>query len=213
VSIYSYIPINRLFFFLTGLLLAVRRNARLLTIPQPSSDLSLTRNMPNTFRRPSEQRSMIGGLPPSSTLAARSSIGIERFTGATNSLNLKPTSLARLRTGSKGSLAQLRTLSLSISSAAKTKDRDKNEEQLELPRIFSEEEAAHCESPVGELLCDGWCRNLNWPVAEEGDEVRADVIVLASCKDSQESWDVDGASMTSVGICCFPLVKFVDVCT
>ncbi|KAJ7801308.1 caspase domain-containing protein [Mycena olivaceomarginata] len=178
--------------------LVVRRNARLLTIPQPSSDLSLTRNMSNTIRRPSEQRSMIGGLPPSSTLAARSLIGIERFTGATNSLNLKPTSLARLRTGSKGSLAQLRTLSLSIPSAAKTKDRDKNEEQLELPRIFSDEEAAHCESPVGELLCDGWCRNLNWPVAEEGDEVNADVIVLASCKDSQESWDVDGASMTSL---------------
>jgi hypothetical protein len=31
------------------------------------------------------------------------------------------------------------------------------------------------------------------------DEVKADVVSLASCKDSQLAWEADGVSMTSVG--------------
>ncbi|KAJ6607848.1 caspase domain-containing protein, partial [Mycena sp. CBHHK59/15] len=58
-----------------------------------------------------------------------------------------------------------------------------------------------CESPVSMYPCDGWCRQGEHTNAEHGreKEVRADVVSLASCKDSQETWeDETGKSMTSV---------------
>lgn len=55
-----------------------------------------------------------------------------------------------------------------------------------------------CQSPVGRFPCNGWCRTMH-DEDEDEDEVKADVISLASCKDSQLSWDDEkGQSMTSV---------------
>ncbi|KAJ7466889.1 peptidase C14, caspase domain-containing protein [Mycena latifolia] len=53
-----------------------------------------------------------------------------------------------------------------------------------------------CESPDGSFACNGWCHRA--PLAD-ADESTADVISLASCKDSQLTWE-DGegrVSMTS----------------
>ncbi|KAF8217787.1 caspase domain-containing protein [Mycena galopus ATCC 62051] len=68
------------------------------------------------------------------------------------------------------------------------------------------EEEARCESPVGEWPCNGWCRDVEGrsPAMEDVDEVKADVISLASCEDSQQAWGFDGKSMTS------SLVKFLE---
>ncbi|KAJ7502591.1 caspase domain-containing protein [Mycena galericulata] len=61
-----------------------------------------------------------------------------------------------------------------------------------------------CESPVGRFPCNGWCRNLDGQGYstihdQDEDEVKADVISLASCKDSQQAWDDEnGQSMTSL---------------
>ncbi|KAJ7860338.1 hypothetical protein B0H13DRAFT_2672103 [Mycena leptocephala] len=63
------------------------------------------------------------------------------------------------------------------------------------------DEEAHCESPVGQFPCNGWRRNLEghstWVAPDADDEVKADVVSLASCKDSQLAWEADGASITS----------------
>ncbi|KAJ7608345.1 caspase domain-containing protein [Roridomyces roridus] len=69
--------------------------------------------------------------------------------------------------------------------------------------VLSEED--WCESPTGQFPCNGWCRRdlrdhgtVNAHGGEE-DEVKADIISLASCKDSQEAWnDEQGMSMTSM---------------
>jgi hypothetical protein len=168
------------------------------SIPQTNDPGFQKHNAPTSIAYAGTQRNMIS--PPS--MSSPPLFGIGGSASAWGGRISKSGYLARLRTGSKGSFAQLRTLSLFIPSTAKTKDQDKNEEQLELPLIFSEEEAAHCESPVGELLCDGWCRNPDWPVAEEGDEVKADADVV-SLTSSQKAWEMDGVSMTSVSICSF----------
>ncbi|KAJ7801309.1 caspase domain-containing protein [Mycena olivaceomarginata] len=170
-----------------------RRNARLMTkaIPQTNGPGFQKHNAPTSIAYAGTQRNKIS--PPS--MSSPPLFGVGGSASAWGGRISKSGSLARLRTGGKGSLAPLRTLSLSVPSAAKTKGQDKNEEQLELPRTFSEEEAAHCESPVGELLCDGWCRKPEWPVAEEGDEVKADVVSLTS---SQKAWEMNGVSMTSL---------------
>lgn len=64
------------------------------------------------------------------------------------------------------------------------------------------EDDHHCDSPVGRFPCSGWCRNPDGHSTmhdQDEDEVKADVISLASCKDSQLSWDDEkGQSMTSV---------------
>ncbi|KAF7360542.1 hypothetical protein MVEN_00785300 [Mycena venus] len=110
---------------------------------------------------------------------------------------------ARMRTGSAavtGSLVRLRTLTLAVHSADKDKEKGNN---TELNWILPEEET-HCESPVTQFSCTGWCRlgpEGHSTVIEEGagdDDVMADVISLASCKDSQVAWDTDGISMTSL---------------
>ncbi|KAJ7213174.1 caspase domain-containing protein [Mycena pura] len=80
-----------------------------------------------------------------------------------------------------------------------------------MPWILPEEEAVRCDSPVAQFPCTGWCRErvgrgygygndcAAAVVAEEVEEdrVKADVISLASCKDSQQAWEADGKSMTS----------------
>ncbi|KAJ7646597.1 caspase domain-containing protein [Roridomyces roridus] len=73
--------------------------------------------------------------------------------------------------------------------------------------VLPEEEDIRCESPIGQFPCDGWCRKLRHEHGKgtlnehggEEDEVKADVISLASCKDSQQAWDDGkGKSMTSM---------------
>ncbi|KAJ7814600.1 hypothetical protein B0H14DRAFT_1417398 [Mycena olivaceomarginata] len=108
---------------------------------------------------------------------------------------------ARMRTGSAaatGSLVRLCTLTLSLRSADKDKENGKNNEKC----ILSEEETRR-DSSMTQVPCTGWCRRPEGSstVIEEGageDDVMADVISLASCKDSQVVWDMDGISMTSI---------------
>ncbi|KAJ7610215.1 caspase domain-containing protein [Roridomyces roridus] len=65
--------------------------------------------------------------------------------------------------------------------------------------IFGEEYYVRSESPVQEHSCDGWCRNLKYGPGWEQEEVRADVILLAACKHSQEAWDdVNGMTVSSM---------------
>ncbi|KAJ7463624.1 peptidase C14, caspase domain-containing protein [Mycena latifolia] len=54
-----------------------------------------------------------------------------------------------------------------------------------------------CESPLA-AFCHGWCRAANGPgLLHAANEEFADVISLASCKDSELSWEeADGMSMT-----------------
>ncbi|KAJ7877987.1 caspase domain-containing protein [Mycena olivaceomarginata] len=94
------------------------------------------------------------------------------------------------------------------------KDQDENKEILtpsdaghvlpphgKMSWILSDEDARQCQSPVGQFPCNGWCRRIDGrsTVMEERDDVKADVISLASCKDSQKAWESDdGESMTSV---------------
>ncbi|KAJ7807127.1 hypothetical protein B0H14DRAFT_3765141 [Mycena olivaceomarginata] len=95
----------------------------------------------------------------------------------------------------RGSLGRLRTWTLSLPGAEKDIDHD-----VDKPTWILTEEEVHCESPVGLFSCDGRCRNEGRStVMEEGedDEVKADVISLASCKYSQYAWEADGVSMTS----------------
>ncbi|KAJ6526921.1 caspase domain-containing protein [Mycena vulgaris] len=67
-----------------------------------------------------------------------------------------------------------------------------------LARILPDEHQ-RCDSPLGRFPCEGWCRANLVQVADA--EVEADVISLASCKDSQLAWEdiKDGVriSMTS----------------
>ncbi|KAJ7765091.1 caspase domain-containing protein [Mycena maculata] len=64
------------------------------------------------------------------------------------------------------------------------------------------EDDTRCDSPVAKFPCNGWCRNLDGHSTmheREEEEVKADVISLASCKDSQISWDnEEGQSMTTL---------------
>ncbi|KAK6977592.1 Metacaspase type II [Favolaschia claudopus] len=161
---------------------------------------------------------------PSATspLAPRASTGIP--TGPSTSVVRTATAVPRsgtfnrLRAGSKLPLARLRTLSVSLQSSTSTSpcaDKAmKNKENFtrgevgpvmptlsKLNWILHEEgdEEKHCESPVGRFPCSGWCRNVEGrsTLLDEDDEVKADVISLASCKDSQKAWEGNGVSMTS----------------
>ncbi|KAK7001448.1 Metacaspase type II [Favolaschia claudopus] len=158
-----------------------------------------------------------------SPLAPRASTGIptDPSPSVTRTGTAIPRSspLTRLRAGSKLPLARLRTLSVSLQSPAPTSPCSnkamKNKENFTtgdvghvMPTlsgfnwIFHGEgdEEKHCESPVGRFPCSGWCRNVEGrsTLLEEDDEVKADVISLASCKDSQKAWEGDGVSVTSV---------------
>ncbi|KAJ7031061.1 peptidase C14, caspase domain-containing protein [Mycena alexandri] len=55
-----------------------------------------------------------------------------------------------------------------------------------------------CESPVGRLQCNGWCRNVDAhsTTIDEDDDVKADVISLASCRDSQQAWEGKGGRLS-----------------
>ncbi|KAF8206186.1 caspase domain-containing protein [Mycena galopus ATCC 62051] len=75
---------------------------------------------------------------------------------------------------------------------------------LALPgKSWLPEEDAHprCESPVPVFPCTGWCRDPDKAAVEaepSAGGVRADVISLASCKDSQVTFEnEDGSGMTS----------------
>ncbi|KAJ7090859.1 caspase domain-containing protein [Mycena belliarum] len=59
--------------------------------------------------------------------------------------------------------------------------------------------AEECESPVAMFECTGWCREVHNDRCDAvPGKVKADVISLASCKDSQETYeDAQGKSMTA----------------
>ncbi|KAF7296480.1 Metacaspase pca1 [Mycena chlorophos] len=79
-----------------------------------------------------------------------------------------------------------------------------NEKRFSPTRVFfdvEDEMGAFCESPVP-VFCTGWCRpeHKHHHTQNVLDEmpVRADVMSLASCKDSQLAWEnANGASLTS----------------
>ncbi|KAJ7354429.1 peptidase C14, caspase domain-containing protein [Mycena albidolilacea] len=189
----------------------VRRGARLVTLSQSTGSALQTHNTP---ARAPTRRSVISVMcepPTSSAPSSRSSTGIGSPVRTGTGPSPKPGPLARLRTASKAPLARLHTLSLSIPSADKNKDQDENKEILtpsdaghvlpphgKMSWILSDEDARQCQSPVGQFPCNGWCRRIDGrsTVMEERDDVKADVISLASCKDSQKAWESDdGESM------------------
>ncbi|KAJ7502590.1 caspase domain-containing protein [Mycena galericulata] len=66
------------------------------------------------------------------------------------------------------------------------------------------EDAERCESPIAMFACTGWCRDPKKcavetePSSESSNRVKAHVVSLASCKDSQITYeDAEGKSMTS----------------
>jgi len=162
----------------------LRRGARLLT-------LSHIRNHASSSFAPSLRSSTGIREPTRSGSGSTTKSGLIRIGGGPIA---KSGPLARMRTGNaEGSLRSLRTLSLSLPWANKKK---KN------TWILSFEEEARCQSPVGQFPCNGWCRNpekgSTLPEERKGDDgVKADVIALASCKDAQMAWEMDGVSMTS----------------
>ncbi|KAJ7216587.1 caspase domain-containing protein [Mycena pura] len=102
-----------------------------------------------------------------------------------------------------GPLARLRTVSLRkrTMSPPPTDKENMSPVRSKLSWFFPEEDH-HCDSPVGRFPCNGWCRNVDGNSTthdQDEDEVKADVISLASCKDSQLAWDDSkGQSMTSL---------------
>ncbi|KAF7358039.1 Metacaspase type II [Mycena venus] len=190
----------------------VRRGARLLTASQMTSPAFQTLNAPTTPVRTPTRRSVISVMcdpAPSSIPSLRSSTAVGGLARSGSGLIAK-SGLARAGSAPlKGSLDRLRTLSLSIPSG----DKDNDKENLTasdvgpiLPAISKLSwilpEEMYCDSPVAQSPCNGWCRNPEGhsTVTEEeekDDEVKADVISLASCKDSQKAWEADGVSMTS----------------
>ncbi|KAJ7633411.1 caspase domain-containing protein [Mycena polygramma] len=180
----------------------VRRGARLLTLSETTGPTQQAPNAPNPRRR-----SVISVLCDPAAPAAPSP-------NSRSSTGNSPKSL----TGSAGPLARLRTASvlarrkLSVvlpdhdSDQAKDTDTEKGKDKENLMQraatklhwILSDDK--HCDSPVSRFPCSGWCRNVDRRMTEgdeDADDVRADVISLASCKDSQLAWEEGGISMTS----------------
>ncbi|KAF8207963.1 caspase domain-containing protein [Mycena galopus ATCC 62051] len=202
----------------------VRRGARIMTLSQTTGPALQAHNAPTTSAQAPTRGTVISVVcdpPTSSAPSSRSSTGIGSVARTGSGLAAgfartdtgpisKANPLARIRKDSKH-LERLRTLSLAMSSAGKHKDQENNKENLttsdvgpvlpalsKLTWILPEEEA-HCESPVGQWPCNGWCRHVEGrsTAMEDVDDVKADVISLASCKDSQKAWEADGISMTS----------------
>jgi hypothetical protein len=153
--------------------------------------------------------SLVAPLPAGAHLVAVLDTGLTR--AGTGSGPAKG-SLARLRNASASARARAASLSLSLSIPAPAQDMENLTADAvgpvlpalsKLTWILPDEEA-HCESPVGQFPCNGWCRNLEGHstcvAPDADDEVKADVVSLASCKDSQLAWE---PSMTSVGLSFF----------
>ncbi|KAF8125851.1 hypothetical protein K438DRAFT_2001886 [Mycena galopus ATCC 62051] len=138
----------------------VRRDARLLTTFK-------TYNEPTNPAR----ASLIIRPSTSSTPPSRSLTGIRGLAPIP-----KPGSLARLRAGSKGPSARLRTLTLSMPSVVKSKGQDMDKDDWILP----DEDEAH------------WMEK-HYEVDMEEGIVKADVTCLRS---SQKAWDSNGIGMT-----------------
>ncbi|KAJ6501862.1 caspase domain-containing protein [Mycena sanguinolenta] len=155
----------------------VRGNARLGTIAQNANPARQT-HMYNVHTSSTGTHPSMMGTPSASSSQSLSAMGSYS----------KSRSLARLRTGTKGPLMWLRTSTLSIPP----QNPGKNDEQPGTWILPDEE--MRCESPVEELRCNGWCRTMEW-FSEQN--VRADVISLASCRSSQLSWEGVDTTMTS----------------
>ncbi|KAJ6545440.1 caspase domain-containing protein [Mycena capillaripes] len=168
----------------------------------PSSQAHNTVTPTSPARAPATRRSIITlmrNLHEFSTPSSRASTGLSRA-GIASSLPEGPRPLARLRSAARATRAHTMFA-----------DRDKYKKDLtegdsKMSWILPDEEL-RCESPVavGRFLCDGWCRNIDGraTLVDGEDGVKADVIALASCKDSQIAWEADGDGMTSVGILSF----------
>ncbi|KAJ6497958.1 caspase domain-containing protein [Mycena vitilis] len=175
----------------------VRRGARLLTLSEATGPTQQTQSAPNPRRR--SVISVMCDPPAAPSPTSRSPTG--------NSDKSPTGPLARLRTAS---VLARRRLSVVLSSPTADLDRDtakdtekgKDKENI-LQRAATKlrwilPDDMHCDSPVSRFPCSGWCRNVDRRITDEDpDEVRADVISLASCKDSQLAWEEGGISMTS----------------
>ncbi|KAJ7910890.1 caspase domain-containing protein [Mycena leptocephala] len=188
----------------------VRQGARLLTLSQTGGPAHQAHNARST---PSKRRSIISVMcdpPASSTPSSRSSTYTSTgLTRAGTGSGPAKGPLARLRNASASARARAASLSLSLSIPAPAQDKENLTADAVGPVLpaFSKltwilpDEEAHCESPVGQFPCNGWCRNMEGHstcvAPDSDDEVKADVVSLASCKDSQIAWEADGVSMTS----------------
>ncbi|KAF7337815.1 Metacaspase pca1 [Mycena venus] len=160
----------------------VRRGARLLTSPARHmfSMLASHTTSPNS-------PAGIGDLTHSDSGPAAKSGQVRIDNGPID----KSRPLPRLRTEHpEGSPDRLRTL-------GPWERKDTNHQKN---WILPFAEGKHCQSPLGQFPCNGWCRipeGDSRVIGRDDDEVRADVISLSSCKDSQLAWEADGVSMTS----------------
>ncbi|KAJ7057686.1 caspase domain-containing protein [Mycena amicta] len=164
----------------------VRRNARLATLPPP------------------QPQQPPGGVPPPGPFASSASGSGSRSQvrqSTASSCSSGPIA-ARIKKALPG-LPRLQTRPLTLKE-------DKNKETADpghasailsgLTRVLQEEgdNGVFCESPTA-VFCDGWCRKKKTRyIADLINPVKADVISLASCKDSQQAWEGEGGiSMTS----------------
>ncbi|KAJ7762586.1 caspase domain-containing protein [Mycena metata] len=205
-----------------------RRGARMVTVSQPVDPTLHTDNNPPTSTHPqrsvlsvmtpapspSSSRTPTAISPPSSRTPTATSMSppppSRTPTAASTAPSRTPTGLSYPGSGvARGPLARirtnlkLRTRSVSVSQA----DKENTEGVAHLPsalpkesRILSDEDRYY-QSPVALFPCDGWCRNAEThsTTISEDDEVKADVISLASCRDSQQAWEgANGLSVSSL---------------
>ncbi|KAJ7121966.1 caspase domain-containing protein [Mycena crocata] len=101
--------------------------------------------------------------------------------------------------GAKRFLTRLRTSSIRATSLP-DKGNAQDADGHTLPTISASwifPDADHCDSPAPKFPCNGWCRNHDH--RQDDDCVKADVISLASCKDSQKAWENEkGDTMSSL---------------
>ncbi|KAK6996932.1 Metacaspase type II [Favolaschia claudopus] len=173
----------------------VRRGARLVSLPQ-----NLRRWLAPYL--PTRHPIAPNGRQPSNI--GTEAITISRRTATTTTsptTPLRTSPLTRLRVGGKLSLGMLRTLSLSSQSSGCALKPDTQITDDDNWILHEEEDAVRrCESPLGQLLCSGWCRNVeggSTMFEEDWGDVKADVISLASCKYSQPAWG-EGITMIVV---------------
>ncbi|KAJ7034034.1 caspase domain-containing protein [Mycena alexandri] len=189
-----------------------RRGARMMTLSQPVDPTLHTDNSPTSAH---PQRSMISVMTPvaspssSRTPTAISPPSSRTPTAASPPPSRTPTGLSYPGSGvARGPLARIRTKIRTRSGSISQADKENTKEGVvhlpsTLPKeswILSEEEK-YCLSPVGLFACSGWCRNAeaHATTISEDDEVKADVISLASCRDSQQAWEgANGLSVSSL---------------
>jgi len=161
----------------------VRRNARWLPSRNPTRSTSLLASL-------SEINTNLMG-PPSLLRTASGALDADASHGAATASNSGP--------------GPQRTLPYRASTVSAAKENDVGALVGDVPELPGKwvlpEEDQRCESPVPMFQCTGWCREPDRAALETeafSGGVKADVISLASCKDSQLTYeDGEGKSMTS----------------